>query len=54
MAEWKAAYTKPWKPIKWTKETRPAPEVVVKYAFGEYGTTEDHKDTFSASFWNPR
>jgi hypothetical protein len=32
----------------------PAPEVVVKYAFGEYGTTEDHKDTFSASFWNPR
>lgn len=54
MAEWKAAYAKPWKvraPL--SKETREKPDIVVKYAFGEYGEM-DTKDTFSASFWKPR
>lgn len=55
MAEWKAAYTKPWgvrTPLP--KETREQPDIVVKYAFGEYGESFDTKDTFSASFWKPR
>jgi hypothetical protein len=68
MNEWLAAYAKPmksanrmvayatpWKvrdtPIP--KETREKPDVVVQYAFGEYGEM-DTKDTFSASFWKPR
>ncbi len=54
MAEWKAAYTKPWIVVRTplSKETRENPDIVVKYAFGEYGM-DDTKDTFSASFWKP-
>jgi hypothetical protein len=59
MAEWKAAYLKPWgkSHIPNTKETREKPDIVVKYALGEYGmdnTNTNTKDTFSASFWKPR
>ena len=55
LAELRAAYTKPYgkKAVPWTKETREKPDVVVKYAFGEYGETWDTKDSFSASFWKP-
>jgi hypothetical protein len=55
MAEWKAAYAKPMKSSNLVppKETREKPDVVVQYAFGEYGEM-DTKDTFSASFWKPR
>ena len=56
MNEWMAAYTKPrvttYVPL--TKETREKPDVVVTYAFGEYGMDNTTKDTFSASFWKPR
>ncbi len=48
------AYAKPWKvrDVPNIKETRESPEVVLQYAFGEYGM-DNTKDTFSAAFWKP-
>ena len=55
MNEWILAYAKPMKSANLvpSKETREKPDIVIQYAFGEYGEM-DTKDTFSASFWKPR